>query len=282
MKKLVLSLLVMASTLAVFAQVKTPAPSPSATIIQSVGLTEIEIQYSRPGAKDRAIFGDLVPFGKMWRTGANKAVQFMTDSDLKVEGKELKAGHYAIFTIPNKDSWDVIFYEETEVWGTPRNWVDSLEAARVNVKTQALNDHVESFTIAIDDVSNGKTAVMSMSWEKTKVSINIEAPTAELAQATIDATMAGPSASDYYRSAQYYLSEKKELKQAHEWISKACEMRGEEAYWYYRLKSVIEGELGMYKEAIATAEISLKNAKAKGNDDYVKMNEESIAEWKKK
>jgi hypothetical protein len=264
------------------AQIKTPAPSPSATINQTVGITDFKIEYARPGAKGRTIFGDLVPFGKVWRTGANKAVQFHTSTDIKIEGKELKKGHYAIFTIPNKDSWDIMWYTDTEIWGTPEKWEESKEACKVNVKTEDLGYYVESFTIAFDDVSNGNTGILAIKWEKTKVSIKIEVPTDEIAMESIETVMAGPSASDYYRAASYYLDAKKDLKKAHEWITKACEMRGEEAYWYFRKKSLIEAELGMFKEAIATAEISLKNAKEKGNQDYVKMNEESIEEWKKK
>ena len=264
------------------AQVKTPQPSPSSEISQMIGLTDIKIAYSRPGAKGRTIFGDLVPFGKMWRTGANKAVQFEVSTDIKIEGKELKKGNYAVFTIPNKDAWEVIWYEETEIWGTPDEWVDSLEACRISVKTKGLNDMVESFTIGWDDVSNGNSGTMYIQWEKTRIEAKVEVPTETIALESIEKTMAGPSASDYYRAASYYLDTKKDLKVALEWITKACEMRGESAYWYFRKKSLIEAELGMYKEAIATAEISLKNAEAKGNDDYVKMNKESIEEWKKK
>lgn len=264
------------------AQVKTPQPSPSAEIEQTIGLTDIEIEYSRPGAKGRTVFGDLVPYGKVWRTGANKAVQFEVNTDIKIEGKELKAGNYAVFTIPNKDSWDVIWYTETEIWGTPEEWNDSAVACKVNVKTIALNDMVESFTIAFDNVSNGNGGELVFKWEKTKVVVKIEVPTEKIAMESIEQTMAGPSSADFYRAASYYLETGQDLKVAHEWISKACEMRGEEAYWYYRKKSLIEAEMGMYKEAIATAEISLKNAEAKGNDDYVKMNKESIEEWKKK
>lgn len=283
MKRLILAVVAIATlSLNGQAQIKTPAPSPSAEINQKVGVTDFTIQYSRPGAKGRTIFGDLVPYDKVWRTGANKAVQFHTSTDIKIEGKELKKGHYALFTVPGKASWDVIWYKQTELWGTPDNWVDSLEACRVSVKTIPLNDHVESFTIALDDVSNGNTGTLVIKWEKTKVNVKIEVPTDEIAMSSIESTMAGPSASDYYSAASYYLEAGKDMKQALEWITKACELRGEDAYWYFRKKSLIQAELGMYKEAIATAEISLKNAKAKGNDDYVKMNTESIEEWKKK
>lgn len=264
------------------AQVYTPRPSPGATVKQTVGLTNIEIEYSRPGVKGRKIFGELVPYGKVWRTGANKAVQFSTDTKIKVEGKELPAGHYALFTVPNKDNWDIIFYEETEIWGTPENWVDSLEALRVNVKTKELDEMVESFTISIDNLRDGKTADLNLSWANTKVTVTIEAPTDEIASASIEKTMAGPDANDYYRSATYYYETDRDLNQAHEWIKKAVEMRGDEAFWMLRMQSLIEAKLGMTQEAIKTAKRSMASAKEAGNEDYVRMNQASIDEWMKK
>lgn len=283
MKKTILSLAVSVFTaVSLNAQVKAPQPSPSANIIQTVGLTEVKIDYSRPGVKDRTIFGDLVPFGEVWRTGANKAVQFSIDTDIKIEGKDVKKGKYALFTVPNKDSWDVILYEETEIWGTPEPWVDSLEAARVTVKTKALNESVETFTISIDNILDGNSANLNISWEKTMVTVKIGVPTEEITLASIETTMAGPSANDYYRAASYYLETKKDLDQALVWITKACEMRGEEAFWMWRRKSLIEAELGKVKEAIASAKISMASAEKAGNSDYVKMNKDSIAEWEKK
>ncbi|UKN02355.1 DUF2911 domain-containing protein [Paracrocinitomix mangrovi] len=283
MKKIFVSLLLTGVlSFSVKAQVKTPQPSPTCEIEQTVGLTNFEIEYSRPGAKGRTVFGDLVPYGKIWRTGANKATQFEVNTDVKVNGKELKAGKYAIFTKPGKDSWDVYWYNETEIWGTPDSWVDSLVACSVNVKPQSLNDMVESFTIAWEDVSNGAYGTLAISWEKTKISLKIEVPTEDLAMKSIEQTMAGPSANDYYRAASYYLEIGKELDQARTWITKACEMKGTEPFWYWRKKSLIEAKLGMYADAIKSAQTSLESAKKAGNDDYVKMNTESIAEWEKK
>jgi hypothetical protein len=282
MKKVLLSAVVMLSAaFSTNAQVKSPQPSPAASISQTIGLTDVEIDYSRPGVKDRDIFGDLVPFGKVWRTGANKAVQFSTSTKMTFGGKEVEAGNYALFTVPNKDSWDIILYEETEIWGTPEEWVDSLEALRVQAKPMSLNDNVESFTISIDNIVGGNSADLSISWAKTKVSIKLETPTNDIAQESIDKTMAGPSANDYYRSASFYLEQKKDLKQAHEWIKRSVEMRGEEAFWMLRRQSLIEAELGMTKEAIATAKRSMASAEKAGYDDYVKMNKDSIAEWSK-
>jgi hypothetical protein len=282
MKKLFVGIALATFTFSATAQVQAPAPSPAAKIEQTVGLTDISIAYSRPQVKGRTVFGDLVPYGKMWRTGANKAVQFSASTDIMVEGKELKAGNYALFTVPNKDNWDIVFYEETEIWGTPREWVDSLEALRVNVKTMALNDNVESFTISIDNVVESKKAQVSISWATTKVMFNIETPMEKMALASIEKTMAGPSAGDYYSAASFYLETGKDLEQALVWIKKSSELREKEAYWVLRKQSLIEAKLGKTDDAIKTAKRSLELAEKAGNGDYVKMNKESIAEWSKK
>ena len=263
------------------AQVKSPQPSPAAKIEQTVGLTDISIAYSRPVKKGRTIFGDLVPFDQVWRTGANKAVQFSTSTKIILAGKSVEAGNYALYNVPGKASWDIILYKETEIWGTPDKWIDSLEAARVSVRVTELTEVVESFTISIDNVVNGNSADLSISWDKTKVKLKIETPTNDLAMASIESTMAGPSANDYYQAASFYLESDKDLNQALEWITLAVEKRGDEAFWYLRKKSLIEAKLGMKKEAIASAERSLRSAEKAGNADYVKMNKESIAEWSK-
>lgn len=282
MKKVLLSLVLLgAVAVSSSAQVKSPQPSPAAKIEQTVGLTDISIAYSRPGVKDRTIFGDLVPYDKMWRTGANKAVQFSSSTDFKFGGKDVKAGDYALFTIPGKTEWAVILYEETEIWGTPETWVDSLEAARVKVKSTALANNVESFTISFDNVIDGKQADLSISWAKTRVTLLIETPTQDLAMASIESTMAGPSANDYYKAATYYHENDKDLKQAYEWVKKAVEMRGEEAFWMLRRQSLIEADLGLKKEAIATAKRSLASAEKAEYDSYIEMNKKSIEEWSK-
>lgn len=282
MKKILLSLVLLGATAtASIAQVKAPQPSPSAEFEQTVGLTEFKISYSRPGVKGRTIFGDLVPFGEVWRTGANKAVQFSASTDFKFGGKDVKAGEYALYTVPGKTEWDVILYEETEIWGTPETWVDSLEAVRIKVKTAVLPNSIESFTMAFDNIVNGSSAELNISWATTKVTILIETPTEEIAMASIESTMAGPSGNDYYKAASFYFENDKDLKQAHTWIKKAVELRGEEAFWMLRRQSLIEAKLGMTKEAIATANRSIASAEKAGNKDYIAMNKKSIEEWSK-
>jgi hypothetical protein len=275
-------LLLFGASASLHAQIKTPQPSPAAELEQTIGLTEVKITYSRPGVKGRTIFGDLVPYGKVWRTGANKAVQFSTSTDIKFGGNDVPAGDYALYTVPGKEKWDIILYTETEIWGTPETWDASKEAVRVSVNAKKLNDNVESFTISIDNLVNGTDADLNISWAKTMVTIKIVAPTNEIAQKSIDKTMAGPGSRDYYSAASFYLQTEKELDQAYVWIKKAIELNdGDAPFWMLRKQSLIEAKLGKKKEAIATAKLSMAAAEKAGNADYVKMNKDSIAEWSK-
>jgi len=268
------------TTVAATAQIKTPQPSPAATVIQTVGLTEVEVVYSRPSKKDRVIFGDLVPYNELWRTGANKNTMFTT-SDMLIFGNDtLAAGTYALFTKPVEGkTWKAMFYKATDNWGTPEEWDESKVALTTNLVVRNISDAVESFTISIDDMtSDGANLVLT--WDKTKASVAFVVPTKTTVFAAIDKVMAGPSSSDYYAAAGYYLAEKKDLKTALEWVEKSLELRGESPFWMLRRKALIQAELKDYKGAIATAELSLAAAKEADYAPYVKSNEKSIAEWK--
>lgn len=262
------------------AQLKTPAASPSAKFTQEVGLTTITLEYSRPSMKGRAIFGDLVPMDKMWRTGANKNTMITFSTDVTVGGKDLKAGTYAIFTKPMNDKWEVYFYTDTNNWGTPDNWDDSKVAAMAMAKSTKLPVSMESLMITMGNLKNN-SAELQFIWENTLASLEIGVPTKEIVTKSIDKVMAGPSDSDYYSAASYYLSEKSNLETALDYINKAIEMSSEEKFWVFRRKALILAELGKYKEASKVAQKSLDLAKAAGNDGYVKMNTESIKMWKK-
>jgi hypothetical protein len=283
MKNTLFAILVLfGASVTLHAQIKTPQPSPAAELEQTIGLTEVKITYSRPGVKGRTVFGDLVPYGKVWRTGANKAVQFSTSTAINFGGADVPAGDYALYTVPGKEKWDVILYTETEIWGTPETWDATKEAVRVSVDVKKLNDNVESFTISIDNLVNGTDGDLNISWAKTKVTVKIVAPTNEIAQKSIDKTMAGPGSRDYYSAASFYLQTEKDLDQAYIWIKKAIELNdGDAPFWMLRKQSLIEAKLGKKKEAIATAKLSMAAAEKAGNADYVKMNKDSIAEWSK-
>jgi len=284
MKKIIFVLATIIANYVIHAQVKTPAPSPHSTLTQVVGLTDVTIDYSRPSAKGRAVFGDLVPFGKLWRTGANANTTVTFSEDVVIKGTTLKKGKYALFTTPKADMWEVIFYLDTDNWGTPENWDVNKVAYSTNVDPIALGNPVESFTISINNLTND-SATLDISWEKTMVSVKFEVPTQKAAMASIDKALAGPTAGDYFSAAQYYYQSNGDLNKALEYVNKAVSMvkSGEEVpFWHLRLKSLIQAKLGDKKNAIETAKQSLTAAEKAKNADYVKMNNDSIKEWSKK
>jgi hypothetical protein len=172
MKKILLSLFMVAIAFSTNAQKKVPA-SPSQKIEQIVGFTTMTVEYSRPGVKDRTIFGELVPFGEVWRTGANANTKVTFSTDVMVGDSKLAAGTYALYTIPNKESWDVIFYTATDNWGNPKEWDEAKVAAKVSAEVQEVPDNIETFTILFDDVKNTST-VLGLLWESTYVGVQID------------------------------------------------------------------------------------------------------------
>jgi hypothetical protein len=279
MKKTILSLFVAAFAFSSTAQIKTPAPSPSQKIEQKVGLTDVTLEYSRPAMKGRTIFGDLVPFDKVWRTGANENTKITFSTDVTVDGKELKKGTYAVYTKPGKKTWDLIFYADATNWGNPREWDETKVAAQVKATVQLMPMDIESFTMTFDDLTNN-SAVLGILWEKTYVGLKFETPTDALVSKQIESAMNGPSAADYYASAAYYLSADKDIKKAQTWINKAVDMTSDAPkFWYLRRQSLIYAKAGNKKGAIKAAKNSLKYATKAGNNDYIKMNNDSLKEW---
>ena len=262
-----------------FAQVKTPQPSPSAKINQTVGLTEVSVEYARPAMRGRTIMGGLVPHGELWRTGANKNSTIRFGDDVTIGGQPVSAGTYAIFTRPGKEMWEVFFYNKTDNWGTPAEWDAKKIAATVEAPVTEIEMPVESFTIAIENLSNNG-AHLTLAWENTKVAVPFEVPTFEKAMASIKKQLKGsPKAGDYYSAASYYLDEKHDLPQAKKWIEKAISMEAEGKYWFHRRHALILAALNEKDAAIEAAKTSLELANKAGNQDYVRMNKKSIEEW---
>ena len=258
------------------AQVVTPKASPAAKIQQKVGLADIQIEYSRPGAKGRTIYGDLIPYGQMWRLGANENTK-ITTSEALIFGKDtLAAGTYALFAKPGQTSWELYFYTDYSNWGLPEPWDPTKVRLQVTAGVQKLQDYQENLAFQIDALSNNGGTLL-ITWENTKVSLPFALNTKAKVLASIDKTMAGPSANDYHAAATYYFNENLDLKKALEWSTKAVEMRGNSAYWMTRLKAQLQAANGDYKGAIETAKISIEAAKADGDDAYVRANERSIA-----
>ncbi len=276
MKKTLL-VLALCAGLSGFAQMQTPAPSPSSTLNQMVGLTDVTVTYSRPSMRGRKVFGNLVPEGKLWRTGANANTTVTFSDDVTVGGKTLKAGTYAIFTKPHSDKWEVFFYTDTSNWGTPATWDESKVAASVTVPAVKATPAAETFTITLDALhNNGGT--LGMWWENTYAGVPFEVPTKAKAMKSIEAAMGGPSANDYYGAASYYFQEGMEMDKAREYIDKAVAMNPD-AFWMMRQQSLIYAKMGDKDGAIAAAKKSLAAAEKAGNADYVKMNKDSLKEW---
>ncbi|MBA3985446.1 MAG: DUF2911 domain-containing protein [Flavobacteriales bacterium] len=261
-----------------YAQIASPAASPSSKIEQAVGLTDVTIEYARPSMKGRTIFGDLVPYGKLWRTGANARTKITFSNDVTIGGKDLKKGTYALFTIPNQNQWEVILYTEYQANGAPRELDESKVAARFNTTPMVTSMARESFTIEIASLSNSGATIFLL-WDKVRVPINFTVPTDKEVMANIERAMSGPSSSDFFTAAMYYYDEGKDIGKAKEWMEKAMAGNQNPAFWQLRSQSLIYAKAGDKKQAIETAKKSLAAAQAAGNADYVKMNQDSLKEW---
>ena len=281
MKKLFLLALVLTFTVNTNAQVKTPAPSTSQKITQTVGLTDVTLEYSRPSMRERIIFGGLVPYDKLWRTGANANTKITFSEDVTIGASEVKAGTYAIFTKPNAQSWEIYFYSDSSNWGTPQEWDESKVAAKVKASIYPMPMNIETFTMSFDDVAND-SANLGLLWEKTYVSVNIKFNTDKMVTSSIEKVMGGPSANDYYAAAVYYLEADKDIEKSKTWINKAIEIREKPAFWYYRQQSLIYAKSGDKKGAIKAAKTSLELATEAGNADYVALNTKSLQVWEGK
>lgn len=288
MKNLILSMIVLGALycmpLVASAQIRTPAASPTATLTQQVGLTDVKITYSRPSTRGRIIFGGLVPYGEIWRTGANSATKISFSDAVTIEGNKVPAGEYALYTIPEKEQWTIILHKNTGYWGTGGpNYNKDEEAARFVVKSHQLGESVNSFTIGLTDMTLS-TANVEIAWEKTAVKFQIETEVDSKVMADIDRHIINrdaQSAGMYHQAATYYYETGKDLNQALEWATKASEASGG-AFYIVHLKAKILAKQNKKKEAIAAAEESIKASKAANNMDYVRLNEELIKEVKKK
>lgn len=256
-------------------QLRTPAPSPTQTIQQDFGVSSLQLIYSRPGMKGRKIFGDLVPFGKVWRTGANAATRIKFNDDVSIGGQPLKAGEYALYTIPGENEWVVIINKGSANWGTDYKQEDDL--LRVKVKSSKLNDPVESFTMQFDNVK-ANSADLKIMWEKTAVAVPITTDIDSKVMAQIDNLM-NKDNRPYFAAAMYYMESGKDMNQALTWLNKAAE-QNPNAYWIHHQRANALARLGKKDEARQAANKSMELAKAQKNDDYVKLNEKLLESLK--
>ncbi|MCC6186146.1 MAG: DUF2911 domain-containing protein [Chitinophagaceae bacterium] len=257
--------------------VKMPAPSPSQTIKQSFGLGEISVDYSRPLVKGRVVFGDLVPYGKTWRTGANGATKITFTDDVNFGGKDVKAGTYALYTIPGKSSWTIMLYNDLTLGGNVADYNTEKELLRIEASPKTTESKIESFTIELANVKP-TSATLQLMWDYTKVSVKITTEIESRIMKNIDAVMTA-DARPYYQSASYYYENDKDLTKAKMWIEKAVE-QNPKAFWVRLLKAKIEMKMGDKKAAVATANEVIALATEAKNDDYVKMAKKLISEAK--
>lgn len=258
-------------------QLKIPAPSPLQSIDQAFALSNIKVEYSRPSVKGRVVFGDLIPYGKIWRTGANAATKVSFGDDVTLEGKTINAGTYALYTIPGQGSWEIIFYKDLSLGGNLSEYKPSNEVLRFTVKTSSLSEKMETFTINFSEVSPS-TANLDLMWEKTRVSIKVVADIDSKIMKNIEANVINDGR-PYFQAANYFYENNKDLKKALEWSDKAIEQNPK--YYVIHLKAKIQMKMKDYQGAIETAEKSLASAKLDNSDDYIRLNEKLIAEAKK-
>ena len=278
-KKFSLSLMALAMAFISQAQtVKVPAPSPLQTLKQNFALSEITIEYSRPSARGRAVYGDVVPFGKVWRTGANGSTKITFGEDVKVEGKAVKAGTYALYSIPGKDSFTFMLYKDLKLGGDVANYSAENELIRFAVKSSKVTEKVETFTMNVADIA-ATSANIELTWENTRAAFNVTADIDASIMASIDKAL-NKDNKPYYQAASYYYENNKDMKLALEWVNKAVE-QNPKAYWVVLLKAKIELKLKDKAAAKASAEKVIEMAKADKDDAYIKNGENLLIEINK-
>ena len=267
------------------AQIRIPMPSPPASTYTQVGLTDVSIDYFRPRVKGRAIFGEgsdfLVPYGQIWRTGANSGSKISFSEDVKVMGKDVKAGEYLIFTIPGKNEWQFMLYPDVNLGGNVDAYDQSKEVFRAAVTPKTTGEKVEALTFLIEDISEDNTkADIALMWDNTKIEVPFTVSYDEQIMADIKAkTKVDPR--NYLSAANYYYQTNRDLDQALEWINIYLSENPDQ-FWNVHLKAQILAKMGKKEEAIQAARKSMEMAQAAGNDfGYVKRNEDLIAKIKK-
>ncbi len=253
-----------------------PAPSPLQTVKQQFATSNIEISYSRPGVKGRKAFGEVVPFGKVWRTGANGATTIEFGEDVTIDKTKVTKGKYGLVTIPGENEWQVIITKDLNVT-SPTAYKLENDVVRVPVKPTSLNDLVETFTIDVQNI-RPTTATVQLKWDRTLVAFDVTAEIDEKVTKAIEKELAADKR-PFHQAASYFFDNNKDLKQALEWSTKAVE-NNPAAFWMSNLKAKIQFKLNDLNGALASAEQSLAKAKESNNDDYVKLNEKLIAEIK--
>jgi len=276
MKKFALAFSTLLLTASLTAQVKMPAPSPLQTITQDFALGTIEVKYSRPAAKGRKVFGDLVPMNKLWRTGANSASVIRFTDVVEINGKKIDTGSYALYTIPGTETWDIIInkgYKNSGIVG----YKESDDVVRFKVEKQKLRTKLESFTMQFADVMP-ESCELQIMWEKTSVAIPIKAVIKDRMRTQLEAALLTDK-KPWFQAAQYYFDYEKNTSKAVEYAGKAV-AENPKAFWMWLFKAKAEKEAGNTTAARESSNKSLELAREAKNDDYIKMNEELLKSLK--
>lgn len=269
-----------------FSQINHPKASPFSRVEQEVGLSKIMVEYSRPAVRGRKILGELadgqaglVPYGRIWRVGANESTKFTVDSDVQIMGNDLPKGTYALYAFPQKKEWEIVFHKNTSHWGDGRKDYDPEEDVfRVKVKPEVSKEFQENFLITFDSVTHNSSN-MIWQWENTKISIPIIVDThTQMMYEILKQIKDNPTAQTYYEAARYLQEQGKEYRMALDFLQKAIEIGGD-TYYFHRVKSLVEAALGDYTSAIRSAEKSLKIAEELEKDEFVRMNKKNIRVW---
>jgi len=276
MKQIILLCFACASLSISMAQVKMPAPSPTQTIKQDFGMGSIELTYSRPNTKGRKIYGDLVPYNKLWRTGANAATRIVFTDAVELAGKKVDTGTYVLYTIPRVDNWEIILNKGLTNWGI-EGYKETEDVIRFKVEPKKSKGHTETLTMQFVNIKP-ESCELHIIWEKTTVSIPVTSNIKERLKVQIEAAMQTDK-KPYWQAAQFYNEYEGNLTKALDNCNKAIEATNK-PYWIWLYKAKIQKEMGDKAGAKASAQRSLELSKEAKNEDYVKMNEELLRKLK--
>lgn len=256
------------------AQIKIPDASPKAIITQGVGLGEVTVKYSRPSAKGRQIFGNLVPYDKVWRTGANQITNITLSEDMKINNTPMDAGTYGLFTIPGRQSWKIILNRNSEQWGA-YEYDPIMDALSFEVQPINLDQSENHMSISFDKFTPN-SAYLVISWERTAVKFKIEHDVKSQILAQIETEMSKdkPDVGSYFTASDFYFQNDYKLPQALDWAKRA--LKADKQYWTYQLVARIAAKMGKCDEAVPAARESMKLAKEAGDDAYILLNEHSL------
>jgi hypothetical protein len=258
-----------------YSQIELPRPSPHASVTQTIGITQAVIDYYSPGVKGRVIWGKLVPYNEIWRTGANHCTTISFDTDVKVEGNAIPAGKYSLFTIPGEQAWKVILNKDTSLWGS-MGYKEADDVTRFTVKPQN-TEFRERMMFAFDNVTDDSVMV-ALYWEKLKIPFTLAVNTDSLVMAEADKAINWRTP---YQAADYALQNNLDLTRVKKWLDLSLAM--EHNYWNSILLARVQNKEGKRKEAIKTLEAALRMGKTMERTPFnIQDMEAMLLEWKKK